>query len=43
MAEFERHIGELPWGWWLRADPGGFVDDRGRTWQSVRGKLATTR
>lgn len=36
MAEFERHIGELPWGWWLRAERGGFVDDRGRVWRSVR-------
>lgn len=36
MAEFERHIGELPWGWWLRADRDGFVDDDGQVWNSVR-------
>ena len=36
MAEFERHIGELPWGWWLRAGPGGFEDAAGRTWSNVR-------
>ena len=36
MIEFQRHIGELPWGWWLRAGPGGFQDECGRTWRSVR-------
>ncbi|CAM3129339.1 Heparinase [Sphingomonas antarctica] len=36
MAKFERHIGELPWGWWLRAGHDGLVDDRGRVWGSVR-------
>ena len=36
MAEFERHVGELPWGWWLRAGPDGFVDEHGRAWKSVR-------
>ncbi|WP_394653105.1 hypothetical protein [uncultured Sphingomonas sp.] len=36
MAEFERHIGELPWGWWLRAGPDGFEDANGHIWQSVR-------
>ncbi|THD35058.1 MAG: hypothetical protein E7773_11375 [Sphingomonas sp.] len=36
MAEFERHLGELPWGWWLRECPGGFEDAAGRVWPSVR-------
>lgn len=36
MADFERHIGELPWGWWLRAGPDGFEDASGRVWPSVR-------
>lgn len=36
MAEFERHVGELPWGWWLRAGPHGLEDASGRVWQDVR-------
>lgn len=36
VAEFERHLGELPWGWWLRAGPHGLEDADGRTWRSVR-------
>lgn len=27
---------DLPWGWWLRADADGFLDDQGRRWPSVR-------
>ena len=36
MTEFQRQICGLPWGWWLRAGPGGFQDEGGRTWRSVR-------
>ncbi len=36
VAEFERHLGELPWGWWLRAGPHGLEDADGRKWRSVR-------
>ncbi|AXJ97102.1 MULTISPECIES: hypothetical protein [unclassified Sphingomonas] len=36
MVEFGRHLGELPWGWWLRAGSAGFEDPEGRTWRSVR-------
>ncbi|NIJ16282.1 hypothetical protein [Sphingobium vermicomposti] len=27
---------DLPWGWWLRAEPRGFVDDEENVWSSVR-------
>ena len=36
MADFDRHVGELPWGWWLRANPRGYEDAAGRHWASVR-------
>lgn len=36
MADFERHVGELPWGWWLRAGRDGLEDANGRIWRSVR-------
>ena len=36
VADFERHVGELPWGWWLRANPRGYEDASGRNWASVR-------
>jgi hypothetical protein len=36
VAEFERYLGELPWGWSLRAGPHGFEDADGRVWRSVR-------
>lgn len=36
MADFDRHMGELPWGWWLRANGHGFEDAAGRIWPSVR-------
>ena len=36
MTESHRHICELPWGWWLRAGPGGFQDENGRKWRCVR-------
>jgi hypothetical protein len=36
VADFERHIGELPWGWWLRAVPHGLEDANGHVWRSVR-------
>lgn len=36
MADFDRHAGELPWGWWLRANPRGYEDAAGRHWASVR-------
>ncbi|MDQ1158548.1 hypothetical protein QE385_002875 [Sphingomonas sp. SORGH_AS 950] len=33
----ERHRpGELPWGWWLRANGAHFEDEDGRKWTSVR-------
>lgn len=33
----ERHRpGELPWGWWLRANGAHFEDEDGRKWGSVR-------
>lgn len=33
----ERHRpGDLPWGWWLRANGPHFEDEDGRKWQSVR-------
>jgi hypothetical protein len=31
-----RQSGDLPWGWWLRADRAALHDDEGRTWRSVR-------
>ena len=36
VADFEHHVGELPWGWWLRANPRGYEDASGRNWASVR-------
>ena len=36
VADFDRHAGELPWGWWLRANPRGYEDAAGRNWASVR-------
>lgn len=36
MADFDRHAGDLPWGWWLRANPRGYEDAAGRHWSSVR-------
>jgi hypothetical protein len=36
VPDFERHVGELPWGWWLRANPRGYEDAAGRNWASVR-------
>lgn len=33
----DRHRpGELPWGWWLRANGDHLEDDKGRRWRSVR-------
>jgi hypothetical protein len=36
MAKRETHVGDLPWGWWLRASRGALEDEDGRRWQSVR-------
>lgn len=36
MDRRDRHSGDLPWGWWLRARELGLEDDSGRTWRTVR-------
>ncbi|TPG16773.1 hypothetical protein EAH87_14145 [Sphingomonas koreensis] len=36
MARGRNPDRDLPWGWWLRADANGFLDDQGRRWPSVR-------
>lgn len=36
MEHRDRHAGDLPWGWWLRARPNGLEGDDGRVWRTVR-------
>lgn len=36
MAGSARHVGDLPWGWWLRAGERALEDEDGRTWRTVR-------
>ena len=36
MSGRDRHYGELPWGWWLRASGSVLEDDEGRRWHTVR-------
>lgn len=36
MAKDWSRLGELPWGWWLRASSDGLEDLDGRRWRSVR-------
>jgi len=36
MREQTKSTSPLPWGWWLRAEAPGVVDEGGRQWASVR-------
>lgn len=36
MAGPDRHVGDLPWGWWLRANGVVLEDGEGGRWRSVR-------
>lgn len=36
MVQHEQIDGDLPWGWWLRANGGVLEDDKGRKWHTVR-------
>ena len=36
MSRDHHRAGELPWGWWLRANGDRLEDEKGRRWRSVR-------
>lgn len=36
MSRDRHRPGELPWGWWLRANGNNLEDEQGRRWPSVR-------